>query len=77
MIYNVFNIVGLSYQTWQCILSGELNTRLIASTSMPRLLTDDQNQRRLEVSTELKERVRNNPDSLSKNVTGDKSWIFG
>jgi hypothetical protein len=32
---------------------------------------------RQEVSMELKEQVRNDPDFLSKVVTGDESWIYG
>jgi hypothetical protein len=45
--------------------------RRIAAKFVPRLLTDDQQQYRLEVSMELKEQVRNHRDFLSKVVTGD------
>jgi hypothetical protein len=51
--------------------------RRIVAKFVPRLLTDDQKQHRLEVSTELKEQVRNNLDSLSKVVAGDASWLYG
>jgi histone-lysine N-methyltransferase SETMAR len=51
--------------------------RRIAAKFMPKLLTDDQKQQWLEVSMELKEQVRNDPDFLSKVVTGDESWIYG
>jgi histone-lysine N-methyltransferase SETMAR len=51
--------------------------RRIAAKFVPRLLTDDQKQHRLEVCMELKEHVRNDPDFLSKVVTGDESWIYG
>jgi hypothetical protein len=44
---------------------------------VPRLLTDDQKQHRLEVSMQLKEHVRNGPDFLSKIITVDTSWIYG
>ena len=30
-----------------------------------------------EVSMELKEQVRNDPDFVSKVITGDESWIYG
>jgi hypothetical protein len=51
--------------------------RRIAAKFVPRLLTDDQKQHRLEVSMELKEPVRNDPYFLSKFVTGDESCIYG
>jgi hypothetical protein len=61
-IQDVCNILVLSYGTCQRILSEELNIRLIATKFMPRLLTDDQKQHRLEVCMELTEQVRNDPD---------------
>jgi histone-lysine N-methyltransferase SETMAR len=76
-IHDVCNIVGLSYGTFQLILSVKLNMRQIAAKFVPRLLTDDQKRHRLEVSMELKEQVRNDPDFLSKVVIGDESWIYG
>jgi hypothetical protein len=50
---------------------------MIAAKFVPRLLTDDQKQHQLEVCMELKEQVRNDPDFLSKVITGDESWIYG
>jgi hypothetical protein len=44
---------------------------------VPRLLTDGQKQQRLEVSMDLKEHVRNDPEFLSKVTTGDLNWIDG
>jgi len=51
--------------------------RLIAAKFVPRLLPNDQKQHWLEVSMDLKEHVRNDPDFLSKAITGDESWIDG
>jgi hypothetical protein len=51
--------------------------RRIAAIFVPRLLTGDQKQHRLEVCMELKEQVRNDPGVLSKIITGDESWIYG
>jgi hypothetical protein len=77
MIHDVCNILAMSYRKCQHILLDELSMRWIAAKFMPRLLTDDQKQHRLEVSIELKEQVRNDPDILSRVVTGDGSWIYG
>jgi hypothetical protein len=51
--------------------------RRIAAKFVPKLLTDDQKQHRLDVCMELKEQVRNDRDFLSKVVTGDEIWIYG
>jgi len=50
---------------------GCLNMKQTAAKFVPRLLTDDQKQHRLEVSVELKKQVRNDPDSPSKVIAGD------
>jgi hypothetical protein len=63
-IHDVCNLLVLSYGTCQRILSDELNMRRIAAKFVPRLLSDDQKQHRLEVCMELKEQVRNDPDFL-------------
>jgi hypothetical protein len=55
----------------------ELNMSWIAAKFVPGLVTDDKKQHRLEISIELKEQVRNDPDILSKVVTGDEIWIYG
>ena len=47
-------LLGLLYGTCQCILSDKLNMMRIAAKFVPRLLTDDQKQYRLEISMELK-----------------------
>jgi hypothetical protein len=55
----------------------EINTRQIAAKFVPRLLSNDQKQHQLEISTELKEQVSNNPPFLFKIITDVESWIYG
>jgi hypothetical protein len=55
----------------------KLNMRWNCCKTVPRLLTNDQKQRQLEVSMELKEQVSNDPHFLFKVVTCDQSWIYG
>jgi hypothetical protein len=69
--------MGLSYGTFQGILLDKLNMKQTAAKFVPRLLTDDQKQHQLEFIMELKEQVRNDPDSPSKVVAGDAGWIYG
>jgi hypothetical protein len=48
----------------------------IAAKFVPRLLTDDQKQNRVDVSKELLDRA--NDDKFLKNIiTGDETWVYG
>ena len=48
----------------------------IAAKFVPRMLTDDQKQNRVDVSQELLDRA--NDDNFLKNIiTGDETWVYG
>ena len=51
--------------------------RRIAAKFVPRLLQNEQKQHRLEVCRELQQQLQEDPNFLSKVVTGDESWIYG
>jgi hypothetical protein len=44
---------------------------------VPRLLQNEQKQHRLEVCWELQQQLQEDPNFLSKVVTGDESWVYG
>ncbi|PNF42588.1 hypothetical protein B7P43_G03094, partial [Cryptotermes secundus] len=71
-IQDLCNTLGLSYGTCQRILSEELNMRRIAAKFVPRLLQNEQKQHRLEVCRELQQQLQEDPNFLSKVVTGDE-----
>ena len=48
----------------------------IAAKFVPRLLTDDQKQNRVDVSQELLDRA-NGDNFLKKIITGDETWVYG
>jgi len=50
--------------------------RRTAAKFVPRLLNNDQRDHRIQVSTELQKAVRHNPNSLSRVITGDGSWLY-
>jgi len=50
--------------------------RHVASKFVPRLLSVDQKQQRLDVCLDLKENVANGPSFLSNVITGDKTWVY-
>jgi hypothetical protein len=53
--------------------------RRIAAKFVPRPLTNDQKQRVIYLSIELREKANEDPKfaSISGIITGDESWIYG
>ena len=49
----------------------------IATKLVLMLLSSDQKEYCIAVSTELKEETKNDPNSISTFITGDESWVFG
>jgi hypothetical protein len=71
------NTLGLSYGTCQRVLSEELNMRRIVAKFVPQLLQNEQKQHCLQVCRGLQQQLQEDPNFLSKVVTGDKSWVYG
>ena len=44
---------------------------------MPRLLTDDQNENRVEIGQELLANANGNENFLKNIITGDETWAYG
>jgi histone-lysine N-methyltransferase SETMAR len=76
-IHNVCEVVGLSYETVQSILSDSLNMRHISARFVPRLLSDNQKTLRISVCMELKQQARDNPNFISSIITSDETWVYG
>jgi hypothetical protein len=51
--------------------------RRIAAKFVPRLLSNDQKEHRVAVCMELKDQARDDPNFISKVITGDESWVYG
>ena len=51
--------------------------RRVAKKFVPRLLTEDQQKSRLAVCQDLKRELENDPNFLSRVITGDESWCYG
>ena len=43
---------------------------------MPRLLTDDQKENRVEISQELLANANDNKNFLKNIITGDETWVY-
>jgi hypothetical protein len=50
--------------------------RIACAKMVPKLLSNEQNERRKELSLELLQRIENEPDSLISIITCDENWVF-
>jgi len=75
-IDEVSMLVGISHGTYHKILTEDLKMRRVASKFVPRLLSVDQKQHRIDVCLDLKENAANDPSFLSNVITGDKTWVY-
>ena len=55
----------------------KLQMRRASAKFMPRLLTDDQKENRVEISQELLANASGNENFLKNTITGDETWVYG
>ena len=67
--------LNLSFYTVQSILTKDLTMRRVSAKFIPKLLSDEQKQHRLQMAQELINRSENDPDLLNRVSTGDESWV--
>ena len=58
------------------MLTEDLSMKRVFAKFVPRLLIEDK-KNRLNVCYDLREQAGNNPQILSKVVTGDETWCYG
>jgi len=76
-IDEISEITGLSWSSCQQMLTEDLNMKRVSAKFVPRLLTtEDKKNSCLNVCYDLREEVGNNPQILSKVVTGDETWCY-
>jgi len=69
----VANEVGISTESCLQIFTGKLQMRRVSAKFVPRLLTDDQKENRVEISQELLADANGNVNFLKNIVTGDET----
>ena len=75
-IDEVSMLVGISHGTRHRIFTEDMKVRRVASKFVPRLLSVDQKQQRLDVCLDLKENAANDPSFLWNVITGDETWVY-
>jgi len=75
-INEVSMLVGIIHGTCHKILTEDLKMRRVASKFVPRLLSVDQKQQRLDVCLDPKENAANDPSFLSNVITDEETWVY-
>jgi len=69
--------VGIGNGTCQRILTEEMGMHNVAVKFVPRILTADQKQQRVNLCTELHQFASDDETFLSRVTTGDEIWVYG
>ncbi|XP_033606072.1 uncharacterized protein LOC117282053 [Cryptotermes secundus] len=76
-ICEIADEVGISRGSANTILTDDLGMRRVAAKFVPKLLSPEQQQLRLEVVQDMLECVNRDPEFLKTVITSDKSWVYG
>ena len=74
-IHDIAEELGICYGTSQRVLTEELGMHRVAAKFVPRILTADQKQQRVNVCTELRQLASDDETFLSRIITGDESRV--
>jgi hypothetical protein len=75
-IHELTNTNGISYGVCHEILTENFIMHCTDMKFVPRLLTNDQKQRRVHVCLELQEKANKDSTFISRMIMGDESWIY-
>ena len=76
-IRDIAEEVEVGYGTCQRVLTEELGMHPVAAKFVPRILTADQKQQRVNVCTGLRQLASDDETFLSRVITGNESWVYG
>ena len=69
--------VGVSIGSVHTILTADLGLRRVSAKFVPKLLTMEQKQLRLEIAQDMLDCVESDSIFLNTVITGDESWVYG
>ena len=72
----IVNELSMNSERMWTITTEELGMRKICEKMVPKLLTNKQKERRMEVCQDILTRLETDPNLLGRTITGDESWIF-
>jgi len=68
--------VGVSYGTYQAILTQDLNMRRGTAKFVLRILTAEQKEWRLSVATNMLQESESDENFMGQTIKGDKTWVY-
>ena len=68
--------VGISIGSCHAIFSNVLSMKRVAAKFVPKLLTFEQKQRRMEVAQESLNEVNDDAELLKRIITGGRTWVY-
>jgi len=69
--------VGINIESCRQIFAEKIQMYRVSAKFVPRLLTDDQKENRVETSQELLANANGNENFLKNFRTGDETWVYG
>jgi len=76
-VHDIAEEVGIGYGTCQRVLTEELGMHRVTAKFVPRILTADQKEQRVNVCAELRQLTSDDETFLSRVITCDESWVCG
>ncbi|PNF25138.1 hypothetical protein B7P43_G01979 [Cryptotermes secundus] len=76
-VRELVNEIGVSTGSVHSILTEDLGMRSVSAKFVPKLLTMERKQRRLEIAQDMLDNADSNPNFLNTMITGDDSWVYG
>ena len=76
LVDDLETVVGVSHGTYYKILADDLNMSRVTKHSVPRILTQDQRDVRLEICGDLISSADDEPTFLKRIITGGEIWCF-
>lgn len=72
----IADMVNINKETVRKILHDELNMTKVCAKMVPKNLTQEQKDNRMNICSDIMNRLTEEPDLLSKIITCDETWIF-
>ncbi|UYV84537.1 hypothetical protein LAZ67_X002498 [Cordylochernes scorpioides] len=69
--------LNISIGSCHSIFINDLGMRRVAAKFVPKLLNCAQKQHRMNISNEILDSVRHDPNLLQRVITGDEAWVYG
>jgi len=76
IVQEVADEVGITTESCHQISTEKHQVRRVSAKFVPRLLTDDQKENRVEISQELLANANGNENFLKNIITGDEMWVY-